>query len=75
MNRNHGQNATEAAETAEPATAGETVPHECEFCSPEPESIHARRRRTGDEADQPPSPPATNHATPESETIGELWLE
>jgi hypothetical protein len=75
MNRNHGQNATEAVESAEPATAGAAVPHEWEFCSPEPEPIPARGDGTNDEGGQPLGARATSSEIPETETIGELWLE
>jgi hypothetical protein len=75
MSRKHSWSATEADATAEPATVGAATPHECEFCSPEPEPIPTPGDGTGYEGGQPLGTHVTSSAIPETEAIGELWLE
>jgi hypothetical protein len=75
MNSSHGQSATDAGGTVEQATTGAATPHECEFCSPEPQPIPAPEQKTGGRGDQPLATPATSNAISETEAIGELWLE
>lgn len=63
---------TDAQPRGRVAPAGD-APHECEFCSPEPEIMPAPWERESEQGDQP----AASHLDeqpPMPETIGEQWV-